>query len=58
MTISPSTVGRPHPNALALELPEDYFPEFREAFVIERLKRDVKLRKELYQRLRRSSSGR
>jgi transcriptional regulator with XRE-family HTH domain len=37
--------------ALALGLPEDYFPEFREAYVIDRVKRDPKLRERLYKRL-------
>ncbi len=39
--------------AVALNLPEDYFPEFREAFVVERVKRDPRLREDLYRRLRR-----
>jgi transcriptional regulator with XRE-family HTH domain len=38
--------------AVALELPVDYFPEYREGFVVERVKRDASLRDELYQRLR------
>jgi hypothetical protein len=38
--------------ALALELPEDYFLEFREAFLIERIKGDAALREQLYKRLR------
>jgi len=33
-----------------LNLPEDYFPEYREAAVIEHLKADPKLRDELYER--------
>jgi transcriptional regulator with XRE-family HTH domain len=37
--------------ALALELPQDYFPEFREARVIEQIRADPKLRNELYVRL-------
>jgi transcriptional regulator with XRE-family HTH domain len=37
--------------ALALDLPPDYFPEFREAYVIERLKSDPRLRNDLYVRL-------
>jgi transcriptional regulator with XRE-family HTH domain len=37
--------------ALALRLPPDYFPEFREAYVMERLKSDPKLRNDLYARL-------
>jgi transcriptional regulator with XRE-family HTH domain len=39
--------------ALALELPADYFPEYRETVVIELIKRDPKLREELYERLKR-----
>jgi hypothetical protein len=38
--------------AVAIGLPGDYFPEFREAFVLERIKADPKLRNELYARLR------
>ena len=38
--------------AVALDLPEDYFPEFREAFVFDRIKTDPKLRNQLYARLR------
>jgi transcriptional regulator with XRE-family HTH domain len=38
--------------ALALDLPEDYFPEFREAFVLERVRCDPRLREQLYKRLR------
>lgn len=40
--------------ALALKLPEDYFPEYREAFVIDRVRSDALLRERLYARLRRS----
>jgi len=39
--------------ALALGLPPDYFPEFREAYVIEQVKSDPKLRNTLYARLTR-----
>ena len=42
--------------ANALDLPDDYFPEFREAFVIERLKEDPSLRDHLYARLSRRRS--
>jgi hypothetical protein len=38
--------------AIALDVPEDYFPEFREAFVIERIRRDPRLREKLYKELR------
>lgn len=34
--------------AIALDLPEDYFPESREAAVIERVKSDSRWRDELY----------
>jgi transcriptional regulator with XRE-family HTH domain len=34
--------------ALALDLPVDYFPEFREGVVIDRVKHDPKLRDRLY----------
>lgn len=37
--------------ALAFDLPLDYFPEFREAFVIERVQRDARLRDDFYRRL-------
>lgn len=39
--------------AETLGLPSDYFPEFREAYVIERIKGDPKLRNRLYQQLKR-----
>jgi transcriptional regulator with XRE-family HTH domain len=38
--------------ARVFDLPADYFPEFREAWVIERIKSDSKLRNTLYARLR------
>lgn len=38
--------------AEALGLPIDYFPEYREAFVIDQIKRDSRLRDQLYDRLR------
>ncbi len=38
--------------AVALGLPEDYFPEFREAFVLERVRSDPRLREQLYKRFR------
>lgn len=37
--------------ALALRLPEDFFPEYREAVVIEAVRADPKLRERLYRRL-------
>jgi transcriptional regulator with XRE-family HTH domain len=37
--------------ALALGLPPDYFPEFREAYVVEQVGSDPKLRNDLYARL-------
>jgi transcriptional regulator with XRE-family HTH domain len=42
--------------AAALDLPEDYFPEARLAFVVERLAENPKLRDELYIRFRREES--
>jgi transcriptional regulator with XRE-family HTH domain len=41
--------------AIAFGLPEDYFPEFREAFVIDQIKRNSGLRDEIYGRLRKQS---
>lgn len=38
--------------ALALELPEDYFVEFRERYVIDAIRRDPELRERLYRELR------
>jgi transcriptional regulator with XRE-family HTH domain len=38
--------------AVALDLPQDYFPEYREGFVIERIKADPVERDRLYERLR------
>lgn len=38
--------------AAALGLAEDYFPEFREGFVVDRVRSNAKLRDELYSRLR------
>ncbi|MDP9145438.1 MAG: helix-turn-helix transcriptional regulator [Actinomycetota bacterium] len=37
--------------AEALGLPADYFPEFREGFVVQRLREDEALRERLYRRL-------
>jgi transcriptional regulator with XRE-family HTH domain len=37
--------------ALALELPADYFPEYREAAVVERVHEDAAYRDRLYRRL-------
>jgi transcriptional regulator with XRE-family HTH domain len=34
--------------AVALDLPPDYFPEYREGVVVERVRRDAKLRDRLY----------
>jgi|SRR5579862_7432639 len=39
--------------AETFDLPADYFPEFREAYVIERIKRDPPLRNRLYRQLKR-----
>lgn len=41
--------------ALALDLPEDYWPDYRERVVIERVRSDPALREELYTRLARRS---
>jgi transcriptional regulator with XRE-family HTH domain len=38
--------------ATALGLPNDFFVEFREAFVVEEVRRNARLREELYRRLR------
>ena len=37
--------------AEAFDLPHDYFPEFREGFVLERIREDEALRERLYRRL-------
>ncbi len=37
--------------AVALDLPHDYFPEYREAFVVDRVRKDGRLRDEVYDRL-------
>src|SRR2546427_9793760 len=42
--------------AVALGLAPDYFPEFREAYVIDRIRTDPKLRDSLYVRLRTKSA--
>lgn len=39
--------------ARALDLPEDYWPDYRERFVIDRVRSDPQLREDLYSRLRR-----
>ncbi len=39
----------------ALDLPADYFPEAREAFVVDRIRDDAELRDRLYDRMRRGS---
>jgi hypothetical protein len=45
--------------AEVLGLPSDYFPEYRELYVVEWIRSDSKLRDELYARLkRRRSPGR
>lgn len=51
-TASPELTSRV---AVALGLPHDYFPEFREAYVVERIKSDARLRNELYSRLTRKA---
>ena len=37
--------------AIALQLPRDYFPEYRESVVLEKINEDDRLRDELYDRL-------
>lgn len=37
--------------ALALRLPQDYFPEYREALVVSKIKNDNRLRDRLYDEL-------
>lgn len=39
--------------AVALDLPPDYFPEYREGVVIDHVRRDARLRDDLYERLTR-----
>jgi transcriptional regulator with XRE-family HTH domain len=41
--------------ALAFELPEDYFPEYREMVVLEAIRADPELRDRLYRRVRASA---
>lgn len=41
--------------AIALGLPPDYFAEFRESFVVDRIRSDPALRNQLYARLRHRS---
>jgi transcriptional regulator with XRE-family HTH domain len=41
--------------ATALGLPRDYFPEFREGVVVDRVRRDARLRDEVFDGLNRSS---
>lgn len=38
--------------AIALNLPPDYFPEFREGFVLDRIRADKALRERLYMRFK------
>jgi transcriptional regulator with XRE-family HTH domain len=38
--------------AVALDLPDDYFPEYREGFVIERIQQDARVRERLYDEMR------
>jgi transcriptional regulator with XRE-family HTH domain len=44
--------------ARAFGLPPDYFPEFREAFVIEHIRSDAQLRNTLYSRVARAAGPR
>ena len=41
--------------AVALDLPADYFPEYREAAVVEHVQNDPSLRDRLYRQLNRST---
>jgi len=50
-TVSPELAGRV---AKALDLPEDYFPEWREALIVDRIREDPKLRDQIYDRVRRA----
>lgn len=50
-TVSPELAGRV---ATALGLPEDYFPEWREALIVDRIREDPKLRDQIYDRVRRA----
>lgn len=50
-TVSPELAGRV---AVALGLPEDYFPEWREAVIVDRIREDPKLRDQIYDRVRRA----
>jgi transcriptional regulator with XRE-family HTH domain len=50
-TVSPELAGRV---AVALGLPEDYFPEWREAVIVDRIREDPKLRDQIYDRVRRT----
>ena len=48
-TVSPELAGRV---ARALGLPIDYFPEYREGYIIERIRSDRRLRDRLYDQMR------
>jgi transcriptional regulator with XRE-family HTH domain len=50
-SVSPDLAGRV---AKALGLPEDYFPEWREALIVDRIREDPKLRDSIYDRIRRA----
>jgi transcriptional regulator with XRE-family HTH domain len=54
-TASPDLTARV---AAVLGLPSDYFREYREAYVIERIKGDPKLLNRLYSRLKAPTGGR
>jgi hypothetical protein len=43
--------------AIALGLPADYFPEYREGVVVERVKRDPQLRDEVFDALTSQAKG-
>ena len=44
--------------ARALDLPDDYFSEYREAYVVERIQKSSRLRDELYDMLRERRTSR
>lgn len=49
-TVSPELAARV---AKSLGLPEDYFPEWREAIIVDRIHKDPKLRDQIYDQIRR-----
>lgn len=47
-------VGLPKRVAVALGLPEEYFPETREALVLDAMRRDPELREQIYRKISRA----